>query len=291
MDKGQSSSGPKKQSKTTETSKKKKSKKGAKSVEEVKDTKSNDIKSTVVEVNSTAKKPDATASSQSKSGQQNKTKTTENSKKKNSKKSAKTVEAVKGTNSNKVENNVDNVEKRQSSTAKYATTDAGIQVDSLSFTSQQKQHKEKGATKTKIESKSGNISKDLSKQKDLDTKFSKASETLPAIESFSNDEAHSLDYSPEAVLIAAEENLHGGSKSKDIGVSDLADMDVGSAVTPGFQSKAESHIESEPEQHFEEHSEVSEPRTFREGTPGGRLFKEETLAEIDAYLYLGKVSL
>lgn len=288
VDKGQPSAGHKEQSKSTRATKKKKNKKGAKIVEEVKDAKSNEVKSNVVEVNGAPKKPDSTANSQSKSGQQKKTTTTEISKKKKSKKSAKTVEAVKSTNSNKVKNDVNNVERKQSVAVKRAT---GMQADiKLSSTSQLKQHKDKDTTKTNSEyqqsneeRKGGDISKDLVKQKDFDTKFSKASETLPVIESLGNDEVHSLDYSSEAVLIAAEEDLHGGSH-----VSDLADMDVGST---GLQSKVETHSESEPGQHFEsEHSEVSGPRTFKEGTPGGRLFKEETLAEIDAYLYLGKVS-
>ena len=287
VDKGQLSAGHKEQSKSTQASKKKKNKKGAKSVEEVKDAKSNEVKSNVVQVNSAPNISDSTANSQSKPGQQKKTKITENSKKKKSKKSAKTVEAVKSTNSNKV-NDVNNVERKQSVAVKQAT---GMQADiKLSSTSQLKQHKDKNTTKTNSEyqqsneeRKGGDISKDLVKQKDFDTKCSKASETLPVIECLGNDEVHSLDYSSEAVLIAAEEDLHGGSH-----VSDLADMDVGST---GLQSKAETHSESEPGQHFEsEHSEVSGPRTFKEGTPGGRLFKEETLAEIDAYLYLGKVS-
>lgn len=259
-----------KQNKTTKTNKKKKNKKDAKSVEEVKDRKLNEVKSTTADVKSAGKKLDSTASSQLKSGQQKKSETTENSKKKKSKNSAAvTVDAVKCTILNKVENNVANVEKKQRLAAKFYTTDAGKQVDSSSS----------GASKTKIEleqsnteTKSANLLKDLSRKQDLDPNFSKASESLPVVESLGNDEVHTLDYSPEAVLIAAEE--------------DLADTDKGIFVDHALQLKTEAHSKNEPEQH----SEVSGPGKFKEGTPGGRLFKEETLAEIDAYLYLGKVS-
>lgn len=272
-----------KQNKTTKTNKKKKNKRGAKSVEEVKDTKCNELKNNTVDVNSAGKKLESTASSQLNSVQLKESKTTENSKKEKSKNRTKTVQAENGTILNKVENNVASVEKKQRLAAKVYTADAGTQVDSLSSE----------ATKTKIEleqsnteTKSANLLNDLSGQQDLDLNIPKTSESLPVVESLGNDEVHTLDYCPEAVLIAAEEDLHGGSQSEGIAVSDLADMDKESVVDHGLQSKTEAHSENEPEQH----SEVSGPGKFKEGTPGGRLFKEETLAEIDAYLYLEKVS-
>lgn len=247
---GQSTPGHKAKNKTKQKSKKKKDKKNVKTG----DTNSKEVDNTVI------KQQDSAASKK-------KSKSTANSKDKKGKKSAKSVEAIKDANSNKDQNNiVHNVEKKQSSTAKHVTTDGEIQTEQLN-----------------TDAKVGNISKDLTRQQDLDTTFSKAAATLPAIESYDNDEAHPLQFSPDAVLIEAEEDFHGESKFKDTCVSDSADVEVESVEYPAFQSKAETHSESEPGRHLKD-------RTFKDGTPGGRLFKEETLAEIDAYLYLGKVS-
>lgn len=253
---GKSTSGKKTKTKTKQ-SKKKKDKKNAKTGEAVKDANSN-------EVDNTASKQQDSAANKKKKAKQSKS--TANKEKKKGKNSAKVVEATKDGNAiNDQQNIVHNLDKKQSSAAKYAATDTKIQTERLN-----------------IHTKGGNTWKDLSRQQDLGSTFYKAAGTSPSIESLDNDEAHSLHFSPEAVLIEAEEDLQGDSEFKDTHVIDSADVEVESVEDPTLQSKVESHTESEPGQHFKD-------RLFKDGTPGGRLFKEETLAEMDAYLYLGKV--
>ena len=255
---GESTSGQKTKNKTKQ-SKKKKDKKNAKTGEAVKDINSS-------EVDNTASKQQDSAACKKKKEKQSKS--TANSKNKKGKNNAKAVEAIKDGNAiEDQENIVLNIEKKQSSTAKYAATDTKIQTGQLN-----------------TDIKGGNTLKDRSRQHSLDNTFSKAAGASPAIESFDNDEVHHpLHFSPDAVLIEAEEDLQGDNKFKDTHVIDSADVEVESVEDPTFQSKEETHSKSEPGQHFKD-------RSFKDGTPGGRLFKEETLAEIDAYLYLGKVS-
>lgn len=93
-------------------------------------------------------------------------------------------------------------------------------------------------------------------------------------------ETHSLDYSPEVVLIEAEEHFHEQSKFEDIDGS--VDQHVCNVEIQGDMAKP--LCGNAPGEYFEG------PAKYKDGTPGGRLFKEETLAEMDAYLYLGKVS-
>ena len=256
---GKSTQGHETKNKTKKNSKKKKDKKNAKTGEAVKDTKLNEVDNTA------SKQQDSAASKKKK---EKKSKSAANNKTKKGKNSSKAVEAKKDRNSIKdQENIVHNIEKKQSSTTKYATTDAEMQTE-----------------QPNTHANDGNISKDLGRQEHLDDTFSMAAETLPAIESHDNVEAHPLYFSPDAVLIEAEEDLQRDGKLKHAHVSDSADVEVESVEDPAFQSKVESHIESESGQHFKD-------RSYKDGTPGGRLFKEETLAEIDAYLYLGKVSL
>ena len=241
----------------TKQSKKKKDKKNAKTGEAVKDTNS-------IEVDNTASKQQDSAANKKK--KEKKSKSTANNKNQKGKNSAKAVEATKDGNAIKnQEKIVHNLDKKESSTAKYAATDAKIQTEQLN-----------------TDTKGGNAWKDRSRQQDLGSTFSKATGMSPSLESLDNDEAHPLDFSPESVLIEAEEDLQGDSKFKDTHVIDSADVEVESVEDPTLQSKEESHSESEIGQHFKQ-------RSFKDGTPGGRLFKEETLAEIDAYLYLGKV--
>lgn len=249
---GKSTQGHETKNKTKKNSKKKKDKKNAKTGEAVRDRNLNEVDNTA------SKQQDSAASKKKK---EKKSKSAANNKTKKGKNSSKAVEAKKDRNSIKdQENIVHNIEKKQSSTTKYATTDAEIQTE-----------------QPNTPANDGNISKDLGRQEHLDDTFSMAAETLPAIESHDNVEAHPLYFSPDAVLIEAEEDLQRDSKLKYAHVSDLADVEVESDEDPAFQSKVESR-------HFKD-------RSYKDGTPGGRLFKEETLAEIDAYLYLGKVSL
>ena len=280
MDRDQSTSGHKKKNKTTENtgSKKKKAKKSAKTVEAVKVEKFVDYLVTKKQ-NSTTKQ-DSAARDQPTSSHKKKNKQTKKNKK-----------------SGEVEKFVDYlVTKKNNSTTKYTTSERGIQKDRPSSTSLETQHKGKGGTKAESKSKKsntetrdGNMSKDLNRSKNMDAKHFKA---LPAIESVGNDEAHPLDYNPEAVLIEAEEDLHlhdGRSRSEDIHECDgqhLADMD--SDVDPALFHREDV---AKPQAQSGQHISGSPNRLFREGTPGGRMFKEETLAEMDAYLYLGKVSL
>lgn len=253
---GKSALGNKTKNKTKQ-SKKKKDKKNTKTGEAVKDTNSNEVDNTV------SKQQD---SAPSKKKQEKKSKSTANNKNKKGKSTAKTVESIKDANViNNQENIVYNIEKKRSSTLKYAANDAKIQTERLN-----------------TDTKGRNTLKDHSRQQDLFSDlFSEVAETL-VIESLDNDEAHPLHFSPDAVLMEAEEDLQGDSEFKDAHGIESPDMEVGSIVDPTLQSKTGARIKSEPEQHFKD-------RSFKDGTPGGRWFKEETLAEIDAYLYLGKV--
>ena len=256
---GKSTQGHEPKNKTKKNSKKKNDKKNAKTGEAVKDTNLNEVDNTA------SKQQDSAASKKKK---EKKSKSAANNKTKKGKNSSKAVEAKKDRDAIKdQENVVHNIEKKQSSTTKYATTDAEIQTE-----------------QPNAHANDGNISKDLSRQEHLDNTSSKAAETLSAIEYHDNIEAHPLYFSPDAVLIEAEEDLQRDSKLKHTHVSDSADVEVESVEDSACQSKVESHLESESGQHFKD-------RSYKDGTPGGRLFKEETLAEIDAYLYLGKVSL
>ena len=254
---GKATLGNKAKNKTKQNSKKKKDKTNTKTGEAVKDTNSN-------EVDNTASKQQDSATSKKK--KEKKSKSTANSKNKKGKSTAKTVESIKDANViNNQENIVYNIEKKQSSTLKYAANDAKIQTERLN-----------------TDTKGRNTLKGHSRQQDLFSDlFSEAAETL-AIQSLDNDEAHPLHFSPDAVLMEAEEDLQGDSEFKDAHVIDSPDVEVESIEDPTLQSKTGTRIKSEPERHFKD-------RSFKDGTPGGRWFKEETLAEIDAYLYLGKV--
>lgn len=248
---GKSTPGNKTKSKTKQSKKKK----GRKNTgEAVKDTNSNEVDNTVI-------KPRDSAGSRKK--KEKNSKSAAKNKNKKGKNTAKTVESIKDANANKDQDNiVRNFEKKQSSTLKYDAADSKIQTERLN-----------------TDTKGKNTLKDHSRQQDL---FSKAAGTSLVIESLDNDEVHQLHFSPDAVLIEAEEDLQGGSKFEDAHVIDSADVEVGTIEDPTLQSKTAPRSESEPEQHFKD-------RSFKDGTPGGRWFKEETLAEIDAYLYLGKV--
>ena len=104
--------------------------------------------------------------------------------------------------------------------------------------------------------------------------------TSPVSGVINDNETHSLDYSPEVVLIEAEEHFHEQSKFEDIDGS--VDQHVCNVEVQG--NVAKPLCGNAPGEYFEG------PAKYKDGTPGGRLFKEETLAEMDAYLYLGKVS-
>ena len=251
---GKSALGNKTNSKTKQS--KKKAKKNKKTGEAVKDTNSNEVD------NTESKKQDSEGSKKKK---KKKSKSKANDKNKHEKNTTKTGESIKDTNAIKDQENViHNIETKQSSTLKYAATDGKIQTERLN-----------------TDTKGRNTLKDHSGQQDL---FSKVTVTLQAIESLEIDEAHPLHFCPDAVLIEAEEDLQENSKFKDAHVINSIDVEVESVEDLTLQSKTGTHIQSEPEQHFKD-------RSFKDGTPGGRWFKEETLAEIDAYLYLGKVGL
>lgn len=249
---GKSPVGNKTKSKTKQSKKKRDRKNTG---EAVKDTNSN-------EVDNTAIKQQDLAGSKKKKEKKNKSTGNKNKKEKNT---PNTVESIKDANAIKDQDNiVHHIEKKRSSTLKYALTDAKIETEQLN-----------------TDIKGRNTLKDHSRQQEL---FPKSAGTLSPIESLNNDEAHPLHFSPDFDFTEVEEDLQGDSKFEDAHVIDLADVEVGSVEDPTLQSKTGTRIESEPEQHFKD-------RSFKDGTPGGRWFKEETLAEIDAYLYLGKVGL
>lgn len=144
--------------------------------------------------------------------------------------------------------------------------DTKKKVDQVSVTNRKGQLS--GTNNTKAKKKS-----DPSK-KIMETTTSRVSGVI------NDNETHSLDYSPEVVLIEAEEHFHEQSKFEDIDGS--VDQHVCNVEIQGDVAKP--LCGNAPGEYFEG------PAKYKDGTPGGRLFKEETLAEMDAYLYLGKVS-
>lgn len=120
-----------------------------------------------------------------------------------------------------------------------------------------------------------------------------------------NDDEHMLDYGPEAILVAGEDDHHDETEMEDLG-------DVSHLVTTKEFAKEkddidldflsddeESTVRTESVAALEEleitsgamfDSIVQTPKKYREGTAGGRLFEAQTLAEIDGYLFLGNVS-
>ncbi|XP_058961584.2 DNA-directed RNA polymerase, mitochondrial [Pocillopora verrucosa] len=142
--------------------------------------------------------------------------------------------------------------------------DTKKKVDQVSVTNRKGQLS--GTNNTKAKKKS-----DPSK-KIMETTTSRVSGVI------NDNETHSLDYSPEVVLIEAEEHFHEQSKFEDIDGS--VDQHVCNVEVQGDVAKP--LYGNAPGEYFEG------PAKYKDGTPGGRLFKEETLAEMDAYLYLGK---
>ena len=224
--------------------KKKTNEKSAETVEIVKNNaKSNEVANIVIDINNAVKNQLSSASKLT-FPPKKKSKGTENSKTKSKTENAKIV----GTNLNNDDINTKG------------------RWDIVSVTNTKEELYGKGKNKAKKKSKT--------------PKTTTEAKTLSVRDSVSDHETHSLDYSPETVLIEAEEDLHEGSKFDDIHGSvdqHVCDVEVQSDV-------AETHSKDVAGQHFEG------PSKYKDGTPGGRLFKEETLAEMDAYLYLGKVS-
>ena len=118
-----------------------------------------------------------------------------------------------------------------------------------------------------------------------------------------NDDEHMLDYGPEAILVAGEDDHHDETEMEDLG-------DVSHLVTTKEFAKEKDDIDLDFLSDDEEStvrtervadeleitsgamfdSVVQTPKKYREGTAGGRLFEAQTLAEIDGYLFLGNVS-
>ena len=126
-------------------------------------------------------------------------------------------------------------------------------------------------------------------------------ETLP-VTTPASAEDHPMDYIPEALYLDDEVSLHGREEMtneiEEPSSSNLADASKKLEADPHLvEPRAGIHeedldalddLESISDVPFEDSVHI--PKKFREGTVGGRLFEEQTLAEIDGYLYLGKVS-
>ena len=233
---------------------------------------------------------------------------TENKKKKKDKKSAKGTEAVKEINSKKIQNtNAESAKKEKNkSFAKFTLSDAEKKSDKLSSASPKKQNKGTSKT-TKSSTETKDIHVNVTTNRGLQDNLGKGTEMLPTVVKAVSDEEHVLDYGPEAILIAAEDDHHeeteiedGGNvphsvatcTTKELHDEDVIDLDFlsedeepairrdGVPMSDEIESMSGSHIDN-----F-----VQTPKKYREGTAGGRLFEAQTLAEIDGYLYLGKVS-
>ncbi|XP_068730519.1 DNA-directed RNA polymerase, mitochondrial-like [Montipora capricornis] len=124
-------------------------------------------------------------------------------------------------------------------------------------------------------------------------------ETLP-LTTPASAEDHPMDYIPEALYLDDEVSLHGREEMtneiEEPSSSNLADATKKLEADPHLvEPRAGIHeedfdalddLESISDVPFEDSVHI--PKKFREGTVGGRLFEEQTLAEIDGYLYLGK---
>jgi len=115
--------------------------------------------------------------------------------------------------------------------------------------------------------------------------------TLPGVAT-ARIEDHPLDYSPEALLVDHEEvYLHDKEDASHlVGRSNVLETDphLGGLREQTAEEEVDvlDDLEDATELPFDESTHI--PKRYREGTAGGKLFEEQTLAEIDGYLYLGK---
>ena len=122
----------------------------------------------------------------------------------------------------------------------------------------------------------------------------KMGETLPGVAT-ARIEDHPLDYSPEALLVDHEEvYLHEKEDASHfVGGSNVLETDphLGGLREKTAEEEVDvlDDVEDVTELPFDESTHI--PKRYREGTAGGKLFEEQTLAEIDGYLYLGKVGM
>lgn len=222
-------------------------------------------------------------------GHKRKTKKAESNKKKTDKSTAKsTSETAKGTDSKKIQNN---------------DADSGaVKKKNPSHKYDLPRNSERKSERTLLES--------INKQKKGTSETSKLSKEnkdilVTTVGTAGNDDEHMLDYGPEAILVAGEDDHHDETEIEDLGdVSHLAttkefakekdDIDL-----DFLSDDEESSVRTESVAASEEleitsgamfDSVVQTPKKYREGTAGGRLFEAQTLAEIDGYLFLGNVS-
>ena len=122
----------------------------------------------------------------------------------------------------------------------------------------------------------------------------KMGETLPGV-AIARIEDHPLDYSPEALLVDHEEvYLHDKEDASHlVGGSNVLETDphLGGLREQTAEEEVDvlDDLEDATELPLDESTHI--PKRYREGTAGGKLFEEQTLAEIDGYLYLGKVGI
>ena len=220
-----------------------------------------------------------------------KNKTKENDSKKKNKKSAEESEAVMEKSSKDIQNNaVDGIAKKKHkypTSSKYTTVSAG--------------NKSPGKSETKrsfAETKDVNEITSNHLHGGIGSSGLKVNDNLPALTAVSSEE-HPLDYSPEAILVDEEEHLHEqteinnadeASASHSANTEKLLDTDPDHGDLDAKEDVAAvlDDPDSFSDPHFDDS--VHTPRRYQEGTVGGKLFKEQTLAEIDGYLYFGKVS-
>lgn len=221
-------------------------------------------------------------------GHKRKTKKAESNKKKTDKSSAKSTETAKGTDSKEIQNN---------------DTDSGAaKKKNPSHKYDLSRNSERKSERTLLES--------INKQKKRASETSKLSKEnkdtlVTTVGTAGNDDEHMLDYGPEAVLVAGEDDHHDETEMEDLG-------DVPHLVTTKEFAKEKDDIDLDFVSYDEEStvrtesvaaleeleitsgamfdSVVQAPKKYREGTAGGRLFEAQTLAEIDGYLFLGNVS-
>ena len=212
-----------------------------------------------------------------------KNKTKENDKTKKNTKSTKGSEAVTAKSSKEVQNNVvDSFAKKKHNYTKPSKKTSG----SAGNKSAKKSETKRSIAETK--DVNGTTSNHL--HDGLGKSALKIAETSPAITTVSNEE-HPLDYSPEAILVEEEDDLHEKTEINDVdeaSASHLANTEKELDTDPDhgdLDAKEDVVVVLDDLDSFSD-----PPKRYQEGTVGGKLFKEQTVAEIDGYLYLGKVS-
>ena len=239
-----------------------------------------------------------------------KNKTAQNDKSEKDKKNSKANVTAKTTDSNKsvVDTGAKTKATNSSKTAKHNKNKKVTKNSNKNVIALKGGVKEKSIDNAVISSREKSVANNESKKVDTKNRsvregdnlghheqaIKKMGETLPEV-AIARIEDHPLDYSPEALLVDQEEvYLHDKEDASHlVGGSSVLETDphLGGLREQTAEEEVDvlDDLEDVTELPFDESTHI--PKRYREGTAGGKLFEEQTLAEIDGYLYLGKVGI